>query len=199
MTRNYAIGIFLAAMLLGSQTFYSDAISAPAVTTENTKAVKILGTVLTLKESQGGAPGQQFLAEYIPANETWDNWSIMYAVRWLPSQLSPKQAAVATAQKIKELKLAGDPVANSAVFEADDGKSVAVDFLVSSKKPEMFEHNVFRYFRTANGLASVQIARRVYESKSSETQMQDFIRGIPKVRDQIFEELARPDLPVTSH
>lgn len=197
MTKRRGINLLLAMVFCGGQLFCGTAAnSAPEQQNQSAKTVKILGKLLTLKDSQGGGPGQPFIAEFIPAGETWDNWTMMYAVRFVPGDKpDPKRSAFATAQNVLQKKKEGDPVANAAIFEQSDGKSVAVDFLLSAPKPEMFEHNVFRYFAAPNGLVSLQIARRIYAGNSTEAQMQDFIKDIPKVRTQIFKELARPDLP----
>jgi hypothetical protein len=168
-----------------------------AVASPTQKSVTILGKTLSTKGKEGGAPGQPALCEYIPANETFDNWTLMFALRFTPGdKLDPKASAILTAEKVKSLRASSkDPVANAAVFESKDGKSVNVDFLTSSAKPEVFEHNVFRYFKVPGGMYSYQIARRIYGTPSNQDDIGKFIKDIPAQRERIFKELNRPDLP----
>jgi hypothetical protein len=159
-------------------------------------SVTVLGKTLVLKDSQGGGPGDKFLAEYIPSDETFDNWTLMFASRFVPGAgLDPMASAVATANRISARKQSGDLLANSAVFKSADGKSVVVDFL--SSEGDIIEHNVFRYFRTPKGLVSFQIARRIYSNKAEQSDIQAFIRGIKTKRNQIVSESMRADLPVS--
>lgn len=159
------------------------------------KSVTVLGKTLELKDSKGGGPGEKFIAEYIPGNETFDNWSLMFATRYVPGpNLDPMVSATATARRILARKENGDPVANAAVFKAPDNKSAVVDFLMSSGG--MIEHDVFRYFPAAKGLVSFQIARSLNEKKSSDQQVQDFIKSIKTRRAEILNEIMRSDLPV---
>ena len=104
-------------------------------------------------------------------------------------------SAVATANRISARKQSGDPLANSAVFRSQDGKSVVINFLTS--EGGVIEHNVFRYFRTPKGLVSFQIARRIYADKAEQGDIQAFIRGIKTKRNQIVNESMRTDLPVS--
>lgn len=159
------------------------------------KSVTILGTKLPLKDSRGGGAGQQFIAEYIPKGETFDNWTMMFASRFVPgTQLDPAASAEATAHRISARKEKGDPMANAAVFKAPDGKSIVVDFLMS--EGNVIEHNVFRYFQTPKGLVSLQIARRIYETKTNNQEVKDFITSIKAKRGVILNEIMRADLPV---
>lgn len=162
------------------------------------KTLKFMGKSLEVKNNQRG-PSGEFIAEYIPAGETWDNWTSMYACRLLPGVgLDPEASAKATAAKIMERKQGGDPVANAAVFKQNDGKSVAVDFLVS--QGPMLEHNVFLYYSTPKGLASKQYARRLYggKGKTPDDTVKTFIMGIPQMRAQILKELQGQNAPMTA-
>lgn len=161
------------------------------------KSLRILGKQLVLKDCQGGGPGQKFIAEYIPENENWDNWTTMFASRFVPSngqKLDAQASAESTAARIMERKKNGDIMANSAVFRAPDGKSVVVDFLISEGK--IIEHNVFRYFPTEKGLVSLQIARRIYDNKANNGEVSAFIESIKTKRKDFLEETMRADLPV---
>jgi hypothetical protein len=158
------------------------------------KSVTVLGKTLTLKDSQGGGTGGKFIAEYIPGDESFDNWTLMFASRFEPGAgLDPMATAAAAANRISARKQSGDLLANSAIFKSADGKSVVIDFL--SSEGGLIEHNVFRYFRTPKGLVSFQIARRIYKAEQSDVQA--FIRSIKTKRNQIVSELMRADLPVS--
>jgi hypothetical protein len=160
------------------------------------KSVIVLGKALVLKDSHGGGPGDQFIAEYIPGNETFDNWTLMFASRFSPGAgLDPMASAMTTANRISARKQSGDLLANSAVFKSSDGKSVVIDFLTS--EGNVIEHNVFRYFNTHNGLVSIQIARRIYSDKATQSDIQAFIRSIKTKRNQIVSQSMRADLPVS--
>ncbi len=159
-------------------------------------SVTVLGETLVLKDRRGGGPGEKFIAEYIPGDETFENWTLMFASRFVPGAgLDPLAAATATASRISARKQAGDPLANSSVFRSADGKSAVVDFLVS--QDHIIEQNVFRYFGTPNGLVSLQLARRIYDDKAEEGEVRAFIKGIGAKRSEIVNELMRADLPVS--
>jgi hypothetical protein len=162
------------------------------------KSLTVLSKTLALKDTKGGAAGKPFIAEYIPDNETFDNWTLMFATRFMPgADLDPEVSATATARRIIARRDSGDTVANAAVFKAKDGKSVVVDFLIS--QGNVFEHNLFRYFKTPRGLVSLQIARRVYDNNSNNSgddKVKDFIESIKTDREKILAEIMRKDLPV---
>lgn len=161
------------------------------------KTVSILGKALELKDTQGGKSGQAFIAEYIPAGETFDNFTVMFASRFTPSStLDAMVSAQATAKRIQD-RQQSDPVANAAVFKAPDNKSVVVDFLMS--QGNIFEHNIFRYYKTSKGLVSLQIARRVYDNKTNESEVQEFIKGIKTKRADLLKEIMRTNLPTDAN
>jgi hypothetical protein len=158
------------------------------------KSLTVLGKTLVLKDNHGGAPGEKFIAEYVPVDETLDNWTLLFASRFDPGVgLDPMASALAAANRVSARKQSGDLLANSAVFRAGDGKSVVVDFLIS--EGDIVEHNVFRYFNTSEGLVSLQIARRIYNSKAKEGDLEAFIKAIKTKRNEIVRELTRADLP----
>jgi hypothetical protein len=159
------------------------------------KKVVIMGRVLTLKDQTGGM-GRNSLAEYIPANESLANWSVMFAVRYAPGTIDPKASAQSLCETIKNRKAGGqDPFANANMYPSQDGKSAIVDFLASTTKPQVLEHNVWRYFTANNGVASFQIARRVYGNRATKSQVTQFIKSIPTLRTKLFKEIGRADLP----
>ena len=130
------------------------------------------------------------LVEYTKPEESEDDWTLLFAIRYFSGpELDPLDSAEAAARRVEAWK-ANDPVANSLVLRAPDGKSFVIDFLFSND--DVLEQNVFRYFKTENGLVSYQIARRVH----NRDEHRDFILGIPKVRDQILREIMREDLGI---
>ena len=72
---------------------------------------------------------------------------------------------------------------------------MVIDFLTS--EGNVIEHNIFRYFTTRNGLVSIQIARRIYTDKATQSDIQAFIKSIKTKRNQIVSESMRADLPVS--
>jgi hypothetical protein len=160
------------------------------------QTVVIMGRSLSLTEQKGGAPGQEGVAAYVTPGEGFDNWTLMFAVHFFPGRMTPKAAAQKVVENIKNRKATGhDSLANAAIFESKDGQSVDVDFLVSSPRPQMLEHNVWRYSKTMGGLCGYQIARRMYGSRSNQVQVSRFIKSIPASRAKLIEELSRSDLP----
>ncbi len=159
------------------------------------QSVTVLGKPLALKDHKGNCPATPCIAEYIPNDQTFDNWTILFATRFVPGPgLDPNASAAATARKVQSEK-ATDPLANAALYESKDGKGAIVDFLVSSQKQNFIEHNVFRYMKSEHGIVSFQIARRIYSDKANEEQVKSFITDIPKIRGSIFKDLVRADLP----
>lgn len=153
----------------------------------------VMGNKLILKGvSENKKP--VLIAEYIPAVETFDNWTFMFATRLtLGKNPDPQASALALANVVTKRKASGDIYANSMVLKAPDGKSVAVDFLASTD--QYLEHNIWRYFSTKKGLVSFQIARRNYKLPENGSTT-DFIRSIEKQRTALLNEIMRKDLPV---
>ncbi len=162
--------------------------------------ITILGQELSLKEQKDNG-SQGFIAEYIPSDKTWDNWNLMFAVRFVPGEnLDPETSARGTAANILE-KRSIDPIANAAVLTSEKGKGALVDFVVSSggktnTLPNIIEHNIWRFFKSKKGLVSYQIARRVYSSQSSGKEMRAFLKDIAKLRSLLVQELYNPKLPM---
>ena len=158
--------------------------------------IVVMGQDLRLKYQEGDAQ-KGFIAEYIPQTETWDNWKLLFAVRFFPSKnvdlASIGQEVMANiAKKRKE----GDPIANGRAFRNVKESSIAVDFLISSlgtPVEELFyEHNVFIYSNTPKGIVSYQIARRVYDKVDSDDVINKFITDIPSLVPQMMMELCSP-------
>ncbi len=137
-----------------------------------------------------------FLAEYIPANETWDNWTKMLAVRFVPGvDLDRRASAKQTADNITALKET-DPIANVNVFWNEEKKEAIVDFLISSQVPQFLEHNMFRFLKVPKGIVSFQIARRVYLNNQKKDEDKLFIQDVVILRDQMMGEINSPQLTI---
>jgi hypothetical protein len=65
------------------------------------ESLTVLGKTLVLKDSHDGGPSGEFIAKYIPYDETFDNWTLVFASRFVPGAgLDPMTSAVATANRI---------------------------------------------------------------------------------------------------
>ena len=150
--------------------------------------VSVLGTSLKQTLLQEVRTG--LLVEYTKPEETVKDWTLMFAIRYFAGpELDPYNSVSTERERVAARKVI-DPVANSMVLRSPDGKSFVIDFLVSNE--DVLEQSVYRYFKTERGLVSYQIGRRVHDPDEH----QDFIRSIPKVREQILKELMREDLGI---
>lgn len=155
-----------------------------------------MGQELTLKDQHGNEQ-QGFIAEYIPQSQTWDNWKLLFAIRFVPTKdIDPHSVAKGVMENIANKKNEGDPFANGQILINDKKNLIAVDFLVSSlgtsSKEFFLEHNVFVYFKVPKGIVSYQIARRIYNKEASKDAIKSFILEIPTVAVQMVTELSTP-------
>lgn len=185
----------LAVVMLANLTLAQSCVQAQAVEASQVpKTVTVLGHPLVLKETKGGNPGEPFVAEYIPDGENWENWTAMYSARFVPDiDITPKAYAEALTQRILKRRQAGDNLVNAVVLEAADPNSAIADFVVHIGNE--VEHNVWRYFRCKSGLVMLQIARRVYETKTNQQEVADFVKSVETKRSEILKEINRTDLP----
>lgn len=158
--------------------------------------IVVMGQELHLKHQEGNAR-EGFIAEYIRSADTWDDWELLFAVRFIPNKnldltSLTKEVMAHLAKKKKE----GDLFANGRVFNKIKDSSIAVDFLLSNlDKPReelFFEHNVFVYSKVPQGVVSYQIARRVYEKAGSWNAVEKFITDIPLLIGQMIAEASSP-------
>ena len=162
--------------------------------------VTIMGQQLVLKNQQGDTRQGPLLLEYIPPDETFEDWDLMFAVRFVRGEhMDPEASAQATAANVLERRKT-DPIAHATVLKNDgDHHSALVDFLVSSgTSADMLEHNLWRFFKANGGMVTYQIARRAYASRRTPAEMEQFIKGIRALRPQLLNELFRSDLPIPS-
>ena len=152
------------------------------------QTVTVLGKPLALKYN-ADSPSEELVAEYVPANETLDHWTLMLAVRIFKGKLAPEQAVAMKSQEILARRGQGDYMANSAAFSKGDLR--ILDFVMSELP--IVEHNLMSFSKLADGrLVSYQLARRYY-SPSSEVDdgLRAFMGDIKTKRDVYFKEIER--------
>ena len=92
------------------------------------QTVTVLGKPLALKHN-ADSPSEELVAEYVPAKETLENWTLMLAVRIFKGKLAPEQAVAMKSQEILARRGQGDYMANSASFSKGDLR--IIDFVMS--------------------------------------------------------------------
>ena len=158
--------------------------------------IVLMNQELTLKDQQGNAQ-QGFIAEYIPQGETWDNWRLLFAVRFIPgTDIDLTVTTQEVLDNVLKKKTEGDVVANGRILSNPQNGLVAVDFLISNlgtpSKELFLEHNVFVYSKVPKGIVSYQLARRVYEKVDSQDAIEKFIIDIPTLVGPMITELSKP-------
>jgi hypothetical protein len=139
------------------------------------------------------------VASYVPANETLENWTKLFAVSFYKGQnYSPYNAVIQASRNVIDEKRKGDTIANYKRIEDPKKGWYGIDFFISGNykgKPTAYEHNVFRYVKIPGGMISYQSARRIYLTDTNNKEVDKFIDEIPSVGPQIWNELLRTDLP----
>ncbi len=154
------------------------------------QAASVLGQNLVLKDKQS-SPSEDLVAEYIPAAETLDHWTLMLSVRIFSVKLTPAKAAEMKAQEIGARRAQGDVMANSMSFSKDETR--VIDFVMSQRP--IVEHNVMSFSTLPDGrLVSYQLARRYYQKNPSgeiEDGLRAFMGEIKTKRDVYLKEIDR--------
>ena len=150
--------------------------------------VTVLGKTLALKTNTS-SPAEELVAEYVPAKETLDHWTLMLGVRVFKGELTPDQAVAMKGQEIQARRAQGDFLANSMAFAKGDFK--VIDFVMSQSP--IVEHNVMSFSRRPDGrLVSYQIARRYYQPSSEvDDGLRAFMGEIKTNRDKYVQEIER--------
>src|SRR5262249_18327277 len=156
---------------------------------ETNKSITVLGVSLVMKDEKRTA--DQYLAEYIPEGETFDNFTKMFAV-WGRLDGSDASSQVKAKIQFVNSRKGTDPVANFNAFQSDDKKTYGLDFLIS--EGGVMEHNVWTFQNVKGGVLAYQYAERHYEGKSTQTD-EEFIKGIREIRDQVFNFFKTSPLP----
>jgi hypothetical protein len=120
--------------------------------------VSVLERSLALKNKETSKT-EDLVAEYVPAAESLDHWTLMFAVRIFNGKLTPAQAAQMKEGEVAARREQGDPMARSMSFSKSDTR--LVDFVMSQNP--IVEHNVMTFQTLPDGrLVSYQLARRYY-------------------------------------
>jgi hypothetical protein len=152
------------------------------------QTVTVLERSLTLK-SKESSPSEDLVAEYVPAAETLDHWTLMLAVRIFKAKLAPDKAVAMKEQEIGARRAQGDFMANSISFAKDDVR--LIDFVLSQSP--IVEHNLMSFRTRPDGrLVSYQLARRYYQPTSEvDDGLRAFMGEIKTKRDTYVRELDR--------
>jgi len=105
------------------------------------------------------------IKEFIPADQTLENWTQLAAVRHYADLDDPKALAGAVVRKLRER----NPPANFELLENESTDDIVLDFIVWPEDGAFVEFNVFLY-RPAQGggLVMYQYALRAYGDDSEE-------------------------------
>ena len=181
LTRAAVAGFFLvAAAVSTSPAAEQDPRLSPTVT--------VLGQKLALQVF-GHNPDEDVAAQYLPAKETAERWTLMLAVRIFKEKRTPDQAVAQKEQDVKARTAKGDAMANAVSFAK--GNLRVIDFVVS--QPPIVEHSVMSFSTRADGrLVSLQLARRYYQpSSEADDGLRAFMGRIKTNRDKYVRELER--------
>lgn len=150
--------------------------------------VTVLGKTLALK-TNAASPAEELVAEYVPAKETLDHWTLMLGVRIFKGKLTPDQALAMKGQEVQARREQGDVMANSMAFAKGDFK--VIDFVMS--QAPIVEHDVMSFSKDRAGcLVSYQIARRYYRpSEEVDDGLRAFMGEIKTNRDTYVQEIER--------
>jgi len=161
----------------------------------------VSGQELTLKEQKSTADGG-FIAEYIPEQNSWDDWETLFAVRFLPG-INLDARAITQQKELYIFSLKGSqPLSRVARWDDPDGRSTLIDFTECSQNFDadarmgFMEWNLWRYVKFENGIVAYQMARRVYPGKGAGEDVGAFTKGVEAGRDALVAEIHNSQLPV---
>jgi hypothetical protein len=174
--------------LLGAPVPDAPAEDRPALKPPPSAAV--LGQTLVLKSTQS-SPSEELVAEYVPAAETLERWTLLLAVRVFRGKLTPVQAEQMKAQEVAARRAQGDVMANSQSYSK--GGTRLIDFVLSESP--IVEHNLMSFATLPDGrLVSYQLARRYYQNDPAggvEDGLRTFMGEIVSRRDVYVKEVER--------
>lgn len=157
----------------------------------NKKTITILKAKFVQKEEKQNA--SQYLSEYLPAGEDFENYTQMFAVWGLLDGSTIESQVKAKVEFVNSRKPA-DPVANYTLFKSDEN-GYGLDFLIS--EGPITEHNIWYYIKVKGGVLAYQYNRRHYKGQKVSS-AKEFIEQIPKTRNQILEVLKSKNMPIPS-
>jgi len=131
------------------------------------------------------AQANQFEAinEYIPEEETLEEWSSLIAVRTYAGRKDYRELAGRLVQALQQK----NPLARAALHTTPDGKRSMVDFVTWDLDAEVTEFNVFIYQLTPDGqsVLAQQYAERVYGKEEGF----EFLRQLKDRRMKLLAEV----------
>jgi hypothetical protein len=173
-------------VILGAHSQLAQAAAKKVYTLPPT--VSVLERSLALKNKETSKT-EDLVAEYVPAGESLDHWTLMFAVRIFNGKITPAQAAQMKQAEVAARREQGDPMARSMGFEKDETK--LVDFVMSQNP--IVEHNVMTFQKLPDGrLVSYQLARRYYMPDGEiDDGLRAFMGEIKTKRDVYVAEVER--------
>jgi len=101
----------------------------------------------------------QLIVEYIPAGETIDHWTTLFAVRMQTVQLSPIEWATNIARMVTQQN---PKLGANVIFSKDTPEKAIVQFITVEKN--IIEYNIWKLMKPADydGIISYQFAERNY-------------------------------------
>ena len=153
--------IAIALVILSSSAFAINAANHTPATLP--KSVEFNGIKLSHAFEQ--AQEEQFIVEYIPAGETLEKWSTMFAVRKQNIPSTPLDHAIRLAQSITQRN---PKLGANVIFHEDNPEKAMVTFIAVGGG--VIEYNVWKFMKTDgfNGLVSYQFAVRNYGELSDD-------------------------------
>lgn len=130
------------------------------------------------------------ILEYLPADETFKNWTALISVREFAGTSDPK----AYAQKLIDNAKASSPNAQGQLMENEEAGSYIADFLLPDGKGDDvgFEWNLWRVEQKGDGVEAVQYALRIPAGSGVGA------NEIIAAREKIVPELAVFELPAAN-
>jgi len=139
-----------------------------------------------------------YLQEYVPKGETVDRFTQLLTVRVANRDVSLRDVVN---EKITELEARKktDIMCNYQVMSNDKSQEVIVDFMVSDKinDPQaIVEFNIYRYQQIALGANKRAVLIYAYSQRSYGAAVDTYLKGLPQVRRDALDEMAKLKLPV---
>lgn len=140
---------------------------------------------------------QYYIQEYLPKNESLENFNQMMTIHLFDTDISLKDAV---GQKVGELteRKKSDPVCNFQVTKSPDGKEIIVDFLLGESKGDemtVVEFNVYHYRQIDLSKKEKGIAVYAYSKRSYGDNITDFFRTLKDERNARLNEMISSDKP----
>ena len=133
------------------------------------------------------AQANQFEAinEYIPEEETLEEWSSLIAIRTYAGRKDYRELAGRLVQALKQK----NPLAKAAIHTSPDGKRSMVDFVTWDIEAEVTEFNVFIYQLTPDGqgVLAQQYAERAYGKEEGLELLRELKERRPKLLAEVGE------------